>query len=73
MVEPELREELDQIFALRDRSNMAPTIEAFIRVLEEFPEEAEVLYEVGGAYDTDGQEAVAASYYQRAIDAARDG
>lgn len=73
MISPQLREELDQLFAMRDRSNMAPTIEAFLRVLDVFPGEPEVLYEVGGAYDTDGQEAVAAGYYQRALDAGLEG
>ncbi|WP_217136671.1 tetratricopeptide repeat protein [Leucobacter chinensis] len=73
MIAPDLREELDRIFAARDRSNMAPTIEAFLRVLDAFPEEPEVLYEVGGAYDTDGQEAVAAVYYQRALEAGLQG
>lgn len=73
MIAPGLREELDRIFATRDRANMAPTIEAFLRVLDAFPEEPEVLYEVGGAYDTDGQEAVAAGYYQRALEAGLQG
>lgn len=30
-------------------------------------------YEVGGAYDTDGQEDVAVDYYRRAMDAGLDG
>lgn len=73
MIAPELRAELNQVFATRDRSHMAPTIEKLLRVLDKFPEEAEVLYEVGGAFDTDGQETIAADYYQRALDAGLEG
>lgn len=68
-----VRDRLDAIFAARDRGNMAPTIAAFTSILEEQPDNAEVLYEVGGAYDTDGQEGVAATFYQRAIDAGLGG
>ncbi|MBK0420568.1 tetratricopeptide repeat protein [Leucobacter sp. CSA2] len=69
----ELRAQLDEVFAARDRSNMAPTIDAFLNVLEQHPGDPEALYEVGGAYDTDGQEAEAAGYYQRAIEAGLQG
>lgn len=65
----ELRAELDGIFASRDRADMAPTIEAFTRILKQHPNDPAVLYEVGGAYDTDGQEAAAAEYYRKAMDA----
>lgn len=68
-----LRARLDEIFAARDRGQMAPTIAAFLEVLEEHPDDAAVLYEVGGSYDTDGQEEVALDYYQRAIRAGLDG
>ena len=65
----ELQRELEEIFAARDREHMAPTIEAFLAVLERHPDDPDVLYEVGGAFDTDGQEQLAAGYYRRAIDA----
>lgn len=65
----ELQRELEAIFAARDRAHMAPTIAAFLAVLDRHPADPDVLYEVGGAYDTDGQEEVAAGYYRRAIDA----
>ncbi|WP_182524637.1 tetratricopeptide repeat protein [Nocardioides dongkuii] len=73
MTHDDLRATLDEIFAARDREDMAPTIEAFTRVLEQHPNDPAVLYEVGGAYDTDGQEAVAAEYYRRAMDAGLEG
>lgn len=73
MADLELRAELDGIFACRDREDMAPTIEAFTRILEQHPNDPDVLYEVGGAYDTDGQEALAAEYYRQAMDAGLEG
>lgn len=62
-----LNEELDRIFAGRDRNDMQPTIEALLPILDEHPENARVLYEVGGAYDTAGMEETAASFYERAL------
>lgn len=73
MADAALRAELDRIFAARDRANMAPTIAAFRAVLAEHPLDAEVLYEVGGGYDTDGQEAEAEGFYRRAIAAGLEG
>ena len=70
---PALRARLATIFAARDRSDMQPTIDAFLAVLAEHPDEPEVLYEVGGAYDTAGQEETAAGYYERAMAAGLDG
>ncbi len=68
-----LQEQLREIFDRRDRANMQPTIDAFRAVLEDHPDDPEVLYEVGGAYDTDGQEETAVGYYQRAMAAGLDG
>ena len=68
-----LNEELDLIFAARDRDNMQPTIDALLPILDANPSDARVLYEVGGAYDTAGQEQVAAAFYERALDAGLSG
>ncbi len=68
-----LEDRLETIFSARDRENMQPTIDAFLAVLAEHPDHPEVLYQVGGAYDTDGQESVAEGYYQRALEAGLDG
>ncbi|TCC50562.1 tetratricopeptide repeat protein [Kribbella pittospori] len=46
---------------------MQPTIDFFERLLTEHPGNPYVLYEVGGSYDTDGQEAKAIEYYERAL------
>ena len=56
-----LDEELDRIFAARDRSNMRPTIDALLPVYDAHPTHPRVLYEVGGAYDTAGDEQTACS------------
>lgn len=46
---------------------MAPTIAALLSLYERYPEHARVLYELGGAYDTAGEEATAAGFYERAM------
>lgn len=69
----ELDETLDHIFASRDRANMQPTIDALLPILVENPDHARVLYEVGGAYDTAGDEATARTFYERALDAGLSG
>lgn len=66
---PTLDDRLSAIFDARDRADMAPTIAAFLEVLAEHPDDAHVLYEVAGSYDTAGDEEVAAGYYERALDA----
>lgn len=68
-----LDDELDRIFAARDRNDMQPTIDALVPLYEAHPESARVLYEVGGAYDTDGQEEVARGFYERALAAGLGG
>lgn len=67
MTSPELQTTLRTIFDARDRANMRPTIDAFLAVLAEHPDEPEVLYEVGGAFDTAGDEERALGYYERAM------
>jgi tetratricopeptide (TPR) repeat protein len=68
-VSSELDDRLDDIVAARDRDDMAPTIAALLQILGEHPGDARVLYEVGGAYDTAGDEQVALGFYERAMDA----
>lgn len=68
-----LDDELDQIFAARDRNNMQPTIDALLPLYASHPENARVLYEVGGAYDTDGQEETARGFYESALAAGLEG
>ena len=64
---PELAATIEEAFGRRDRANMQPTIDFFERLLTEHPNNPYVLYEVGGSYDTDGQEEKAIGYYERAL------
>ena len=68
-----LDEELDRLFNVRDRSNMQPTIDALLPIHASHPKNARVLYEVGGAYDTAGQEATAQGFYEKALAAGLEG
>ncbi|MDJ0350720.1 tetratricopeptide repeat protein [Cryobacterium sp. PH29-G1] len=69
----ELHIELDRIFAARDRDNMGPTLAALLHVYEMHPRDPRVLYEVGGAYDTAGEETTALGFYERAMTEGLDG
>lgn len=69
----ELHIELDRIFAARNRDNMGPTIAALLQIYEKHPLDPRVLYEVGGAYDTAGDETTALGFYQRAMTGGLDG
>ncbi|MDL9981568.1 tetratricopeptide repeat protein [Microbacterium sp. ASV49] len=68
-----LDQQLDEIFAARDRNDMGPTIAALVPIYEANPTNARVLYEVGGAYDTNGDEELALTFYERAMDAGLSG
>jgi len=68
-----LDDQLDRIFADRDRGNMGPTIAALLPIYEQHPRNPRVLYEIGGAYDTAGQEETAADFYERAMSEGLDG
>lgn len=62
-----LDDELDRIFAARDRDNMGPTITALLPLYEQHPNNPRVLYELGGAYDTAGEETTALEFYEQAM------
>ena len=70
---PELADTIADIFGRRDREHMQPTIDAFLALLAEHPGQPEVLYEVGGSYDTAGDEATAVGYYEAALAAGLSG
>ncbi|WP_198953358.1 tetratricopeptide repeat protein [Kitasatospora sp. CB01950] len=72
-VTPELAEAIRRGYDRRDRANMAPTIAYFQALLAEHPGHPVLMYEVGGAYDTAGQEETARSYYERALALDLDG
>ncbi|MFE1664347.1 tetratricopeptide repeat protein [Microbacterium sp. P02] len=60
--------QLDSIFAARDRDNMGPTIEALLPLHHDHPRHPRVLYELGSAYDTAGEEATALRFYEQAME-----
>jgi tetratricopeptide (TPR) repeat protein len=70
---PELESAIRDIFDRRDRDDMQPTIDAFLALLAEHPGQPEVLYEVGGSYDTAGEELTALGYYEAAMAAGLSG
>ena len=45
----EVQERMREIFDARDRANMQPTIDAFLKVLSDHLADPEVLYAVGGS------------------------
>ncbi|MDQ0893745.1 tetratricopeptide repeat protein [Agromyces ramosus] len=70
---PELEATIAEIFGRRDREHMQPTIDEFLALLAEHPRQPEVLYEVGGSYDTAGEEQTALGYYEAAMAAGLSG
>ena len=70
---PELETTLREIFDRRDRAAMQPTIDAFLALLDEHPGNPFVLYEVGGSYDTAGEEQTALGHYEAAMAAGLSG
>ena len=63
----DLRDAIAAGYAARDRSDMAPTIAYFERLLAEHPDHPVLVLEVAGAYDTAGREDEAAVQYERAM------
>jgi tetratricopeptide (TPR) repeat protein len=69
----DLDAQMDRIFAARDRDRMQPTIDAFERLLAEHSDNPRVVYEVGGSYDTAGEEEAALGFYTRALELGLEG
>ncbi|MEW2521514.1 tetratricopeptide repeat protein [Actinacidiphila alni] len=70
---PELAEAIQRGYDRRDRADMAPTIAYFQALLAEHADHPVLVYEVGGAYDTAGEEQTARGYYERALALGLDG
>ncbi|WP_044443615.1 tetratricopeptide repeat protein [Agreia bicolorata] len=71
--EDDLQRAIAEGYARRDRNNMAPTIEYVTALLAQYPDHPEAIYEVGGAYDTAGEEERARGFYERALAAGLQG
>jgi tetratricopeptide (TPR) repeat protein len=65
---PELEAAIAFGYEHRDRDNMAPTIVYFEELLARAPDHPVLVFEVAGAYDTDGQEEQARVLYERALE-----
>jgi tetratricopeptide (TPR) repeat protein len=59
-------ERIAQGLALQSEGNEQAVINYFLELAQEFPDHPVVIFELGGAYDTAGQEAAALTHYQRA-------
>ena len=70
---PELEEAIAVVYADRDRDDMAPTIAAFEALQAAHPDEARLVFEVAGAYDTAGDESTARRLYEQALDMGLEG
>ena len=64
----ELTEKLEEARKLRDEGDLESSQAILLYLLEEHPENATVLYEVGGSYDVLGKEHEAIFYYAQAIE-----
>ena len=67
-ITPELEAAIRLGYAHRDRADMAATIAYFEDLLARHPDHPVLVFEVAGAYDTDGQEERARVLYERALD-----
>lgn len=70
---PELAEAIRLGYERRNRADMAPTIQYFAGLLDAHPDHPVLVYELAGAYDTAGQEAVAREHYERALQLGLEG
>lgn len=66
-------ETIKQAKALRQEDKLDESEELLLALLEEYPDDPLVLFEVGGAYDVMGLEIEAIPYYERAIDEGLEG
>lgn len=66
-------ETIKQAKSLRQEDKLNESEELLLALLDEYPDDPLVLFEVGGAYDVMGLESEAIPYYERAIDEGLDG
>lgn len=64
---------IKQAKALRREDKLEESEELLLALLDEYPDDPLVLFEVGGAYDVMGLESEAIPYYERAIDEGLEG
>lgn len=70
---PDLIEAIEKARNLRRADDLETSQELLLELLEEYPNDPLVLFEVGGAYDVMGEVEMAIPYYRQAIGAGLDG
>jgi tetratricopeptide (TPR) repeat protein len=69
----EIAETIEKARAFRRDDELEESQELLLELLEEYPDDPLVLFELGGAYDVMGLEIEAIPYYERAIDQGLEG
>ncbi|MBE2222755.1 MAG: tetratricopeptide repeat protein [Anaerolineae bacterium] len=69
----DLTAKVEEARNLRDEDELEASQEILLALLEQYPDNATVLYEVGGSYDVLGEERDAIPYYEQAVDAGLEG
>jgi tetratricopeptide (TPR) repeat protein len=70
---PDLMEAIEEARSLRRADDLEASQDLLLELLEEYPNDPLVLFEVGGAYDVMGEVEMAIPYYRQAIGAGLDG
>lgn len=70
---PDLMEAIEKARSLRRADELESSQELLLELLEEYPGDPLVLFEVGGAYDVMGEVEIAIPYYRQAIGAGLEG
>lgn len=68
-----IKETIAHAKELRQADELDESQELLLKLLDEYPDDPQVLFEVGGAYDVLEEARVALSFYQKAIDAGLEG
>lgn len=71
--EIDLMAEIEEARELRRDDHLEASQKKLLALLENYPDDPLVLFEVGGSYDVLGEEEMAIPYYRRAIAAGLDG
>ena len=68
----DLTTRLEEARNLREEDELEASQEIFLELLNEYPDNTTVLYEVGGSYDLLGEEREAIPFYEKAIEVDAD-
>lgn len=70
---PDMMAAIEEARSLRRADDLEASQDLLLELLEEYPSDPLVLFEVGGAYDVMGEVEMAIPYYRQAIGAGLDG